>query len=223
MPGSELAALILWPIGFGLMGFIEPCAIGSTLLFIKTTEGNTPSIKTGQVLIFTLSRAIFTGLLGVAAAFVGSLFLGAQKLVWIAVGLVYVVIGILYLTGKIAPLMVSFGPRLAWLARPRGSLVLGAVLGLNIPACAGPLLLALLASAAAAGSSGTALAQGFISLALFGFALSLPLVVAVLFAPARRALDWVAGLTRRIPTWTGLLFVALGIWSVWFGLYVSIQ
>ncbi|MGH8675648.1 MAG: hypothetical protein ACREVG_15225, partial [Burkholderiales bacterium] len=109
------------------------------------------------------------------------------------------------------------------LSSPRGSIALGAVLGLNIPACAGPLLLALLAASAAGGASGATIARGFGSLALFGFALSLPLVAAVLFANARRALDWLAGLTRRMPFWTGMLFVVLGLWSIWFGFYVSIQ
>ena len=53
-------------------------------------------------------------------------------------------------------------------------------------------------------------------------ALSLPLVVAVLFAPARHALDWVAGLSRRAPLWTGLVLILLGLWSVWFGLFVRL-
>ena len=96
-------------------------------------------------------------------------------------------------------------------------------MGLNIPACAGPILVVLLATAAAEGARGTTFAHGFVSLALFGFALSLPLVVAVLFARARRALDWLAGLSRRLPFWTGLLFVLLGVWSIWFGVLVTIQ
>jgi cytochrome c-type biogenesis protein len=49
------------------------------------------------------------------------------------------------------------------------------------------------------------------------------LVAAVLFAPARRALDWLAALSRRIPVWTGILFIALGLFSIWFGLFVSIR
>ena len=53
-------------------------------------------------------------------------------------------------------------------------------------------------------------------------ALSLPLVVAVLIAPARQALDWIAGLARRAPIWTGLVLIALGLWSVWFGLFVRL-
>ncbi len=94
------------------------------------------------------------------------------------------------------------------------------MLGLNIPPCAGPLLLALLGAAAAGGASGATLASGFASLGLFGLATSLPLVVAVLFAPARRTLDWLAGLSRRLPFWTGLLLVVLGAWSVRIGLSV---
>lgn len=223
MPGGELAGLILLPVGLGLFGFIEPCAIGATLLFIKTLEGAPPRTKAVQVLAFTTARASFTGLLGVLAVLIGSLFVGLQKATWLAAGLLYAAIGALYMTGRIGLLMRTVGPRLAILSSARGSLALGAALGLVIPACAAPLLLALLAAAAAGGAGGATLVQGFASLALFGFALSLPLVAAVLFAPARRALDWIAALSRRIPFWTGVLFIALGLFSIWFGLFVTIR
>jgi cytochrome c-type biogenesis protein len=110
--------------------------------------------------------------------------------------------------------MVSLGPSLARLADLPASVGPGVLFGLNIPACAAPLLLALLAGAAAGGAAGATLASGFLELALFGLALSLPLIVAVLFAPARRLLDWLAGLSGRLPLWTGLLLVALGAWSI---------
>jgi len=223
VPGDELAGLILLPIGLGLFGFVEPCAIGATLLVIKTTEGQPARTKIAQVFAFTVSRAVFTGILGALAVLIGALFLGLQKAMWLLVGLLYAGIGVLYLTGNTAPLMRAIGPRLATVSSPRGAVALGASLGLVIPACAAPLLLALLASAAAGGASGLTLARGFASLALFGFALSLPLAVAVLFEPARRALDWVAALSRRTPFWTGLLFIALGLFSIWFGLFVTIR
>ena len=222
MFGGDWVQMLVWPIGFGLFAFIEPCAIGATLLFIKTLEGQPAGAKLMQVLTFMLARMLFTGMLGVTAVLVGSWLLGLQKVVWILVGVLYTCIGVLYLTNRIGLLMRSIGPSLSRLQTPRGSAALGALFGFNIPACAGPLLLALLAASAAEGASGATALRGFVSLALFGFAMSLPLIAAVLFAPMRRFLDWLAALSRRIPFWTGLIFVVLGIWSIWFGLFVTI-
>lgn len=221
MSGAELTATFLLPVGLGLFGFVEPCSIGSTLLFIKLMEGRPAAVKLGQVATFTLARGAFIGLLGAAAALIGSAFLAFQKAGWLVLGLVYFAIGVLYLTGRVGWLMRSIGPRIARLGDLRASAALGTLFGLNIPACAAPLLLALLA-ASASGATGGGVARGFVSLALFGLALSLPLVVAVLFAPARRALDWLASLAGRMPRWTGLLLVALGLWSAWFGLFVTL-
>ncbi|MBI3375391.1 MAG: hypothetical protein HY017_27040 [Betaproteobacteria bacterium] len=84
-------------------------------------------------------------------------------------------------------------------------------------------MLGLLGTAAAGGASGSGLASGFVSLALFGFALSAPFVAAVPIPRADRALDWLAGSGRSAPVWTGLVLMALGVWSAWFGLVVSIE
>ena len=217
-PGTAL----LLPLGLGLLGFIEPCSIGTMLLFIKLIEEKSRSVKLAQTLAFATSRAIFTGLLGVGAALVGTAFLEFQRIGWLVMGLVYIAIGALYLTGRVGWMMRSIGPRFAHVSDTKKSAALGIFFGLNIPACAGPLLLTLLASTAS-GTSGGGLLWGFVSLALFGFALSLPLIVAVLFPAARRGLDWLAARSAKIPKWTGLLLIGLGIWSVWFGLFVSIK
>ena len=137
-------------------------------------------------------------------------------------GCSYVALGLLYLLRLTGKLMVSLGPSLAQLSGSRGSAALGILFGLNIPACAGPLIFALLGMAAAGGTEGGAFAAGFVSLGLFGLASSLPLALAVMFEPARRALNWVANLSRRLPVWTGLLLIALGIWSIGFGLFVKV-
>lgn len=50
----------------------------------------------------------------------------------------------------------------------------------------------------------------------------LPLILAVLFAPARQALDWLAGLSGRMPFWTGVVLMALGLWSIGFGLFTHL-
>ncbi|MBN9560546.1 MAG: hypothetical protein J0H14_07430 [Alphaproteobacteria bacterium] len=216
--GVTLASLVLLPVGLGLLGFVEPCSIGSTLLVIKHLEGRGAASKLAQVGIFATTRAVFVGLLGVLAVVLGSVFEGFQRAAWVGLGAVYVLIGFLCLTGRAGALMISLGPGFPRLSDARGSAALGLLLGFNVPPCAGPLLLALLGTAAAGGASGATLANGFVSLALFGLALSLPLVVAVLFKPARRALDWLAGLSRRLPIWTGVLLVILGAWSIKLGL-----
>ena len=206
-------SLVLLPLASGLLGFIEPCSIGSTLIVIKSLEGKSGATKVAQVSLFAVTRAIFMGLLGVLAVLIGSAFLNVQRDAWIALGTIYVLIGVLVI-GRPRTLMASLGPSLALLSDRRGSAGLGLVFGLNIPACAMPLIRALLAAAAAHGATGGTLASGSVSLAIFGFSLSLPLVLAVLFEPARRALDWLAGLSRRMPFWPGVLLVVLGIWSI---------
>lgn len=216
--------LVILPIGFGLLGFVEPCSIGSTLVFIKHLERKEAAVKIAQVAVFTVVRAVFIGLLGMLAVVVGASFLGFQRGAWVLLGAIYVAIGALYVLGKARALMISLGPSLGRVSdRPGSAAALGVLFGLNIPACAAPLIFGLLGTAAATGVAGGTLAAGFVSLALFGLALSLPLVVAVLFEPARRALDWLAGLSKRLPFWTGMLLIALGLWSIGFALFVPVR
>lgn len=222
MTGNPLLDLVVLPIAFGLFGFIEPCSLGSTLIFVKVMEGKPAPVKIGQVTLFAVFRAVFIGMLGAVAALVGSAFFGFQKAAWIALGALYAALGVLYLTGRIGWMMRSFGPGLSRLASKPGSAALGVLFGLNIPACAAPLLVALLGASAAAGARGGSALAGFVALGLFGFALSLPLLIAVLFRRAQRALDWLAALSRRLPGWTGLVLIALGAWSIWFGLFARL-
>ncbi|MBN9426505.1 MAG: hypothetical protein J0H09_08360 [Burkholderiales bacterium] len=210
------------PIGLGLIGFVEPCSIGSTLVFIKFLEGRTFADKLAQVGIFAVTRAVLIGTLGAVAAVIGNAFMAFQKAAWMVLGGTYLVIGLLYIFRRARALKISLGPSLGSLSGPRGSIALGLLFGLNIPACAAPLLFALLGMAAAGAGSGGTLAAGFVSLSLFGLALSLPIAAAVLIAPARRALDWLSALSQRLPLWTGLLLIALGLWSIAFGLFAEI-
>jgi len=204
----------------GLFGFIEPCSIGSSLVVVKQMEGQGARQKVVRMLVFAGTRALFVGFLGLVAATIGSAFLGYQRAAWIVLGLLYMVLGLIYVGGHIGVLARAVGPGPRWLRSNSGAAVSGLVFGLNIPACAAPLVLALLGLAAAGGASAAELGRSFASLAMFGLALSLPLVLAVFFAPARAALDWLAALSRRIPRWTGMLLIVLGIWSIWFALYV---
>jgi len=137
--GTEAAATFLLPIGLGLFGFVEPCSIGSTLLFIKLMEGKPAAVKLGQVAVFAFTRAGLIGLMGAAAALIGGAFLALQKAGWLVLGLAYLGIGILYLAGRVGALMRTVGPRLGRVGDLRASAALGLLFGLNIPACAAPL------------------------------------------------------------------------------------
>ena len=218
MTGPDLFDLLILPLGLGLLGFVEPCSIGSSLLFIKMVEGRPVATKIMQAVVFTLTRAVFIGLLGVAAALVGTAFIGFQRAGWVILGALYVALGLAYLTGNAGRLMRALGPGLGRLSAVQGAAALAVLFGLNIPACAVPLLAAVLGSAAVGGEA--QVARGFVTLALFGLALSLPVAGPLLWEPTRRALDRLAALSSRVPVAIGVLLAALGAWSIYFGLFV---
>ena len=65
--------------------------------------------------------------------------------------------------------------------------------------------------------------HGFAMMFLFGLALSAPLIV---FALMPSFSVWLthAGQWLKLRAWlTGLIFILLGVWSIWFGLYVDPQ
>jgi len=172
------------------------------------------------MLIFSLTRALLIGMLGIVAALLGSGFFIFQQGVWLILGLVYGGLGLLYLSGRSGWLSRRLGPSLNAVPRRRGSVLLGLVLGLNIPACAAPLLFALIATTA---TSAQTWVQGFISMALFGLALSIPLILAVLLPQGRRFLDRLASVSSHAPRWTGFVLLGLAAWSVYFGVATDIE
>ena len=221
MDEANIINFILLPIGLGLIGFVEPCSVGSSLLFIKYIEGRNRVAKISQAVIFMMTRALFIGAMGAGAALFGALFVDLQKGGWLFLGAVYILLGGFYLLGKGGVLARSIGIGMERISGKRGSAALGVLFGLNIPACAAPLVFALLGGAAV--GTGANAAKGFGTLALFGLALSVPLLAALLFAPVRRALDRLADLSIRMPFWTGVLFVTLGLWSMYFGLFLNLE
>jgi cytochrome c-type biogenesis protein len=214
----DLTGLIALPIAFGLFGFIEPCYIGASLLFIKALEDQEESMVR-HVLIFAITRAAFIGSFGILAAVAGTAALEFQKFGWLALGILYLAIGLFYITGKSVVLNQVFGAVFKSISKAGGGAGLGVVFGLNIPACAAPLILALVGTIA---MNARSMIEGFVSLALFGFALTLPLVVVVFWQPGRALLMKLSGLSERIPIWAGLLFVGLGVWSMYFWLFVEL-
>lgn len=215
----DVVYLIVFPVALGLLGFIEPCSIGASLLFLKSVEGNTPAVKIAQAAVFTLTRALFIGVLGAAAALIGTGFLQFQRGGYIMLGVLYLGLGIVYLAGYADKLTADIGPSLSRLSTVRGSAALAVFFGLNVPACSLPLLAAILGSAAVVGAA--KVGQGFVMLALFGIGLSLPLLLALAFGPAQRFLESLMAYSRRVPVIVGVLFVVIGIWSIYFGVVAT--
>lgn len=219
----DLVSLLLLPIGLGLLGFVEPCSIGASLFFLRQLEGRDRTSIATQTIVFVATRTVVIGLLGAAAALIGTAFADVQRFAWIGLGALFVAIGALYLSGRADRLMVSLGPGLGrWSEGRYGALGLGVLFGLNIPACAAPLLFGALGVAAVGATAPLAgAAQGFLMLGLFGLALSAPLALLVWWPPAHRLLERALAWSGRVPWIIGGVFVAVGLWSIWFGLYVS--
>jgi len=209
-----MAQTLALAMGLGLLGFVEPCSVGSHLIFLKFLDQLPERQRVLQTVIFTAVRAVFMAGLGVLAALIGARFLGIQHGLWIVLGSVYIALGLIYLGGG-APWIIGHTNRLL----PRvpatsGGVTLGAVFGLNIPACAAPLIAVLLGGAAAQAAAGGGVVYGASTLLVFGLALSSPLVLAVFTQRGRRMLNAIARLASRMPRVTGAVLVLLGLWSM---------
>lgn len=202
--------LVVVPLGLVLLGFIEPCTLGSSLVWLNYLEGKSAVMQRLQTVSFAATRAIMIGTLGAVAAAIGPQFLTYQRAFWIALRTLYIVVGILYLLRLEWIFARPVGPSVAGM-RTRGAMVLGVLFGLNVPACAAPLLAALIAASAGVANVG----RGFLMMAIFGLALSLPLIVAVFWSNARAQIERLGAISRRVPLSTGVVFVALGGLSIY--------
>ena len=208
---------LLLPIGLGLLGFIEPCTIGGHLLFLDTQKSRTPRQRITAVSIFIVVRSIVAGLFGALVAWLGGRLIGVQTGIWLLFGLIYLSIGLMFISGRTSRIrkQINLAPA-AW-KRATSPLVLGLAFGLNIPACAAPILFALLGLATTTGTVVT----GFVMMFLFGLFLSLPLAVLAVVPILADQLQKLAVRLSGARWITGGIFVILGLWSIWFGLFVD--
>lgn len=170
-----------------------------------------------QTAAFSLSRAGFMTGLGMLAALLGSGFQGVQQFLWALLGGLYILIGLVYISGGTSWLvrqMHGVISQLPPIAPATGGVALGVVFGLNLPACAAPLLAVLLGDTAVRSAGGAGVAYGGVSLLVFGLALSSPLVFAVFTQRGRRLLEAITRLAGQIPRWTGGVLIVFGLWSV---------
>ncbi len=211
--------LLLLPAGLGLLGFIEPCTIGGHLLFLDTQKDRSKAGKIRAVTIFVMVRALMAGLFGAAIAFLGHKLINLQTLIWLLFGVLYMIIGLAFVfrRARLVKQQVNLAPA-RW-KTAKNPLVLAIAFGLNIPACAAPILFGLLGLAATSGTT----SAGFAMMFVFGFFLSAPLAVFAVVPGLANRLDRFGHWLKNVRWLIGLVFIGLGLWSIWFGLYVDPQ
>ncbi|AYE86124.1 MULTISPECIES: cytochrome c biogenesis protein CcdA [Roseobacteraceae] len=208
---------LLLAFGLGLLGFVEPCTIGAHMLFLGGQRRRPMGQRLGAALVFLLARLVVMGGFGGFIVVLGQNLIGVQTGAWLVFGTIYLGLGFAIFAGwdKVMRRRIGFAPEHWKIAS--NPLLQGLAFGLNIPACAAPILFGLMGTATASGSATT----GFLMMAVFALALSLPLLPLSVLPSLARPLDRLADWLRPRRWLLGVIFVGLGIWSVWFGLFVD--
>ncbi len=205
-----MISTVLLPIGLGLLGFLEPCSLGANILFLNLLSGVDTSRRVREALVFTGTRALFLGVLGAIGAMAAQPLARAQAGYSLILGGLYIGLGLASLAASwkwTLPPAIDPGHLVArWAGR---GAPLGVIFGLTAPACAAPLFLALLGQATPGGA-----VRGFITLGLFGLALSAPLVAIAGFPRAHAWLRRVQSWAGRVPALAGFVLIGLGLLSI---------
>jgi len=203
----EFYQIILVPVAFGLLGFVEPCSIGANIIFLGYLESRERS-KILEVVKFMMTRALFLGLIGLAVGILGqSLRIGAYSYS-LVLGILYVALGFVGIFWRYR----GTGLRsldLGHYFSKEAAVPLGVIFGLSAPACSLPLLVALIGLGAIKGAW-----IGFVTLFLFGLALSAPLLWIARSQKADKILRRLGRMASRIPYLSESLLILVGAVTV---------
>lgn len=219
---SQMLPLFLAPIVLGIAGAFTPCALGVNAVFLGTVLGKSRARRLQEWAIFAMARAGLLTLLGLAFGLLGQV---AQGFAWrfqVTVNIGMILLGALFIVHSLRPFPLpgfslagnpSTGSGQRRAPSPSlGVAGLGALFGLDITACIGPFVLALLARTVLIGNWWS----GAVVLFLFGVSLSLPLLLAVL---TERTAHWLVDVARRRRTLFflagGGFLIVLGIAELW--------
>jgi cytochrome c-type biogenesis protein len=197
---------IFIPLVLGLIGFIEPCSLGINILFLTRVKGLNRAKRISETLIFSLVRGFFLALVGLSAAFIGSKIITLQSSFFWVLGGVYIITGVIALMNMYRPIFKREINISKYISN-KGSIALGFIFGLVIPACAIPLVLALVGKSILLGN----LSAGFFSLFTFGIGLSFPLMVISCFDRSNEIIIKISAKARRIPWLAGMVLIVVGL------------
>jgi len=208
---------LLLAFGLGLLGFVEPCTIGAHVLFLGSQNGRPMNQRLGAAVVFVFARLGVMGGFGGAVVVLGQQLIGVQTGFWLVFGTLYLSLGLAMLLGwdRLARTRIRIAPD-RWRVAS-SPVVQGLAFGLNIPACAAPILFGLIGTSVASGSAAT----GFVIMAVFALALSLPLVPLSVVPRLSNLLEQLADWMRPRRWLLGAILIVLGLWAMWFGLFVD--
>ena len=165
-----------------------------------------------------LVRALVLALLGLSIAFAGNRLFSLERGFYIILASIYITIGLLMIFSKslLARLRNVRIAHILGLDFKEGALKrLGLIAGLTIPACAIPLITVLLGQTLLLGKIMT----GFITLFVFGLALTIPLAVLSAFKRGIILLGWIAERAGNLRTAGGIILVLIGVATLYSGSY----
>ncbi len=202
----NIHSVILIPLLFGLIGFVEPCSIGINIIFLNRIHSFKRAKRISETLIFTLVRGTFLALAGLSAAFIGSKIITIQSSFFLILGGVYILLGALTIMNMYRPIF-THEINLSTYLKHQESITLGVVFGLIIPACAISFVLALIGKSILTGD----ILEGFVSLFVFGVVLSFPLVVITCFDQSNEIISKISKKARQIPWLAGAVLIGVGL------------
>lgn len=205
----EIFQIIILPLLLGLLGFIEPCSIGINAIFLAHINKLDAFKRVGEAALFMLIRALVLSILGISIAFVGSTLFTFQTYFFIILGVFYIILGFGYIY-TIRRGISFFKINLNRFGKNGNVIVMAIVFGLIIPACAIPLVLALLGRSLLLGD----LIGGFLSMFIFGIGLSLPLFIISFSKKAGNILKWMSAKVEKVPYVAGIALIIIGIVTI---------
>jgi cytochrome c-type biogenesis protein len=197
--------IVIIPILFGLIGFFEPCSLGINIIFLNRIKGLNKAKKILETSTFSLARGSLLALVGLSAAFIGSKIITIQSSFFLILGAIYIFFGALTIVNKYKPVFRS-GIDLTKYFRIKSNVTLGLVFGLVIPACAIPIILALVGKSILLGN----LLEGFVSLFSFGLALSAPLLIISFFGKSNEIISKISEKAGHMPWLAGVVLIVVG-------------
>lgn len=214
-PTSILGYLLVF-LG-GIVTSIGPCNVAMIPLIISYIGGSRdlPQKRTFAIsLVFTIGLSITFMLLGVIAAFVGSMFGGSSRWWYYLVGIVCILIG-LQIFGVFHLEVPQWMNALREKVKTKGllgALMLGLVSGLVSSQCATPVLAAILTYVMAQKSG---MLYGAALLFIYALGRGVPIIIAGTFTGVvKRLLQW-GSWSVWIERASGLIIILVGFYFIW--------